>query len=828
MRFDARPRVGGKFLFAGNEKLYVRGVTYGAFRPDADGNEYHDLEMVEQDFARIAANGMNAVRIPHTTPPPGLLDAAERHGLRVMVGLSVEQYVGYLIDRKAEDAPDIEETVRAKVRSCRGHPALLCYALGNEIPASIVRWLGPRRVERFLKRMSRAVKQEDPGGLVTYVNYPTTEYLQLPFLDLHCYNVYLEAQEPLEAYLARLQNIAGDKPVIMSEVGLDALRNGEAAQAEVLDWQVRTSFAAGCAGLFIFSWTDEWYRGDTVVDDWKFGLTDEQRRPKPALIAVRRAFDKGPFPTEPSTWPRISVVVCSFNGSRTIRECCEGLLKLEYPDFEVIVVDDGSSDGTGAIAAEYGFRVISTENRGLSSARNTGLAAATGEIVAYLDDDAYPDPHWLSYLAATFSTSDHVGVGGPNVPPLRGGLVAECVANAPGSPSHVLLTDEEAEHLPGCNMAFRKSALEAIGGFDPRFNAAGDDVDVCWRLRERGWSLGFSPAAMVWHHRRTTVRAYLKQQVGYGYAEGLLAGKWANRHGPLGRPRWQGRIYGAGRGGGSWGRPQVYHGVWGQAPFQSIYERAPSALSSWSLLPESHLLIGVLAGLSVLGILWAPALLAVPLLALAVGALAVRALVDASRALSTNRPRSSVARLSLLSLTALLHLIQPVARGWGRVKAGRAPRRRPRHMSLPRAHIGDFWCDRHSEPEQHLEHVEAALRRQGVVTARGGRHEPWDLEIRGGWLGSARARLAVEGQGDRQRVRFRAWPRVGAGSLFLIALLAVLAVPAGLDGAWAASAMLASSALVLALMALGGCAVATASYLRTFRQLRADDTEPSR
>ena len=83
-----RPCVRGKFLFVGDEKLYVRGVTYGAFTPDAAGSEYHDLATVERDFAQMAANGINAVRIPHTTPPRALLDIASRHGLRVMVGLS--------------------------------------------------------------------------------------------------------------------------------------------------------------------------------------------------------------------------------------------------------------------------------------------------------------------------------------------------------------------------------------------------------------------------------------------------------------------------------------------------------------------------------------------------------------------------------------------------------------------------------------------------------------------------------------------------------------------------------------------------------------------
>ena len=173
-----RPHVAGKFLFIGNDKFWIRGVTYGAFRPSPNGQEYHDINVVDRDFSLMAANGLNAVRIPHTTPPLELLNVAQRHGLRVMVGLSAEQYAGYLIDRKG--APDIEKLIRSRVRMCAGHPALLCYALGNESAAPVVRWLGRERVESYLERLYWAVKAEDPNALVTYVNYPTTEYLHLP------------------------------------------------------------------------------------------------------------------------------------------------------------------------------------------------------------------------------------------------------------------------------------------------------------------------------------------------------------------------------------------------------------------------------------------------------------------------------------------------------------------------------------------------------------------------------------------------------------------------------------------------------------------------
>ncbi|HEV8482697.1 MAG TPA: glycoside hydrolase family 2 TIM barrel-domain containing protein, partial [Blastocatellia bacterium] len=321
----ATPHVRGKFIFAGSQKLYVRGVTYGTFRPDVNGSEFHDLRLVEEDFRQIAKNGMNAIRT-YTVPPPWLLDAAQQYGLRVLVGLPWEQHITFLDDKAR--VRSIEERVRAGVRACAGHPAVLCYAVGNEIPAPIVRWYDHRRIERHIQRLYEAAKDEDPAALVTYVNYPSTEYLDLSFLDFLCFNVYLESQERMQAYLARLQNIAGDRPLIMAEIGLDSRRNGQIAQARMLDWQIRTAFAAGCAGAFVFSWTDEWYRGGHDIDDWDFGLTDRERRPKMALTTVRDAFSDVPFPRN-RRWPRFSVVVCSYNGSATIRECFEALKRLE-------------------------------------------------------------------------------------------------------------------------------------------------------------------------------------------------------------------------------------------------------------------------------------------------------------------------------------------------------------------------------------------------------------------------------------------------------------------------------------------------------------------
>lgn len=794
---QGRPLVRGKFLSAGEEKLSVRGVTYGTFRPDADGNEYQPAQ-VDFDFAQMGAHGINAVRL-YTVPPRWLLDTALTHGLRVMVGLPWEQHVTFLDERRRTRS--IEERVRAGIRACSGHPAVLCYAIGNEIPAPIVRWHGSRRIERFLERLHGAAKQEDPGALVTYVNYPSAEYLGLDFLDLLCFNVYLESRERLESYLARLHNLAGDRPVLMAEVGLDSRRHGLAAQAETLDWQVRATFAAGCAGVFVFGWTDSWYRGGYDIEDWDFGLTTRDRQPKPALATVAGAFAEVPFPAE-MPWPRISVVVCSYNGAATIRDCLDGLSKLAYPDYEVIVVDDGSTDATAAVANEYDVRVISTENRGLASARNTGMEAATGEIIAYTDDDARPDPDWLAYLAAVFLRSDHAGVGGPNIAPPGDGPIADCVANAPGGPVHVLLTDDLAEHIPGCNMAFRLDRLRSIGGFDPRYRAAGDDVDVCWRLQDRGWTLGFSPAAMVWHHRRNSVKAYWRQQRGYGQAEALLEAKWPERYNAAGHLAWAGRLYGK-------GRPEalrlrgarIYQGVWGSGLFQSLYQPAPGLLASLPLMPEWWLVVFALAGLSLLGLTWPPLLLALPLLALALLAPVAQAVAGARRASFVTQPRPRGRELELRLLTAALHLFQPLARLGGRLRFGLTPWRRrcPAVFAFPLAGLTEaVWSEEWRPPEAWLGEVENRLREAGAAVLRGGGFDRWDLEVRAGLFGRARLLMAIEEHGaGKQQVRFRSWTGSSRSAYLLLALLVLLVVLAAVGGALVALTVLAALFLLL-------------------------------
>lgn len=800
----------GNFLWAGDEKFWVRGVTYGTFRPDAQGSQFPARDSVERDFAQMAENGVNAVRT-YTVPPRWLLDVAAAHGLRVMVGLPWEQHITFLDDRKR--VHDIVKRVQAGVAECANHPALLCFAVGNEIPAPIVRWYGRRRIEYFIRRLYDVAKDVDPAALVTYVNYPTTEYLELPFLDVYCFNVYLEQRKELEAYLARLQNLADERPLLLAEIGLDSRRNGEAAQADSLDWQIRTVFSEGAVGTFVFAWTDEWYRGGADIDDWDFGLVTRDRRPKAALATVRQVFAEIPFPRD-TEWPRVSVVVCSYNGARTIRDTLEGLEAVDYPDYEVIVVNDGSTDTTADIAREYNVKLISTENRGLSNARNTGWQAATGEIVAYIDDDAYPDPHWLKYLAWTFLHHDFVGVGGPNIAPAGDGPIAECVYHAPGGPVHVLLTDRVAEHIPGCNMAFRREALAAIDGFDARYRAAGDDVDLCWRLQDAGGTIGFHAAAMDWHHRRNSVTMFWRQQKGYGKAEALLEGKWPERYNPLGHLTWGGRLYGRG-----WTAPalparwHVYHGTWGHAPFQPLYHAGSSTWLLLPLMPEWYLVIGLLAVLSLVGLTWTPLLVvSLPLLLVAIALPVMQAVRSAAKATFQAKP-TGFAGVRLKTIIAFLHLMQPLARLIGRIKHGLVPWRQRGGTRRTLCLFGaspTLWFERWQDPASLLSRIADDLGHAGIPCHTGGDYDRWDIEIRGGALGGARLNMTVEEHGGgKQLFRFRIRARLARWGLWLAGLFGAIAILATLDAAWAAAATTATVAVGLVGLAVRDGGVAT-------------------
>jgi len=779
-------RVDGKFFRAGDEKFHVKGVTYGPFAPldGPDGPPFPSPERAAADFALIRELGANLLRV-YNVPPRWLLDLAAQHGLRLLIDIPWIKNRCFLDSRSAMQAA--RTAVGEAVQIGAAHPAVFAFSVVNEIPPDIVRWSGAREVTAFIDELIEIAKSVDPGCLCTFANYPPTEFLSPRNVDFLSFNIYLHHRRPFENYLARLQMQADSKPLILGEFGIDSHREGETAKCEMLSWQIEAGFRAGLAGMVVFSFTDDWCFNGLPVQDWFMGLTTRERIPKSSFHAVKTAFAIAPY--FPMTHrPGVSVVVASYNGARTLKTCLDSLMRLNYPDYEVIVVDDGSTDTTPQICANYTgaaparpppgapipqlarestrtevpeaanptrtIRYIRQDNHGLSVARNTGIAAAQGEIVAFTDSDCRADEDWLHYLVGDLITSRFTGIGGHNFLPPEDSPVAAAVLVSPGGPAHVMINDRVAEHIPGCNMAFYRWALLEIAGFDSIFRQAGDDVDVCWRLQQRGYRIGFNPAGFVWHFRRSTVGAYLKQQRGYGEAEALLVRKHPEYFNSLGGGVWRGHIYSAGKFGLILGRSVIYHGVFGTGFFQTLYAAQPS----WTLMLLTSFEFHVLVTLPLL-VLSAPFHFLLPI---ALTSLLLSLAICIAAGSQAELPRSQK-RWWSRPLIAMLFFLQPIARGWARYQ-GRfglqvTPRAAAEHLeSLKSRDTGEpldllyYWGEMSIDRIDWVTSLALRLDQQGWPSKTDSGWSEHDIEIFGSRWSQLQLTTATEDYGAGKRL----------------------------------------------------------------------------
>src|SRR5882762_4812568 len=785
-----RPRA--KFFFDGDKKFFVKGVTYGPFKPDGEGNYVGRPEQVDADLALMRDAGLNVVRIYHS-PPRWFLDRCAAAGMRVLVTLPWEKHIEFLRERSTRK--QIAENVRTSVKTHAGHPAIFGYLVGNEISSTMARWLGTGRVIEFVEELIRIGRAIDPDALFSYATYPPTEYLLPQNSDFSCFNVYLHNQRDFEGYLMRLQNLTGEHPLILGEFGMDSIRHSQDEQAEMLGWHIDSVVKCGLAGTILFTWTDEWFTGGQEITDWAFGIVTRQREPKKAFYTIQEKL--GPINSIlphlplPRT-PLVSVIVCSYNGGRTLAACLDSLGKLNYSHYEVILVDDGSTDDTAYTAAQFPWvRYIHQSNHGLSHARNTGAAAAKGDVLAYTDSDCMADVDWLYHLIGTLVSGDYSGVGGPNITPPARNWIQACVAGAPGGPNHVLLTDTVAEHIPGCNMAFYRWAFENAGGFDIEYHQAGDDVDFCWRLQQAGCVIGFSPTAIVWHHRRFTLRAFLKQQEGYGEAESLLRFKHLIFFGPTGTAKWRGQIYGTPR--FSWfiNRPIIYHGIFGEGLFQSIYPTPQSEVAGYLSSIEWFALTVFLFGLGI----FLPTLRIVPYLMFG-GTLCV-AISYMLRARIEPRFDTISARL----LVTFLAFAQPLVRGWSRYFTWLHFKRTPRtvisaHERLPAGaefawslRRRSYWSEEGKDRHHLLGAIFTLLNEEDWRYSTDTGWNEWDIQIYGNFWWSVTLQTVTEYHGGskcltRAGLRYRFVTTTVIINLVTLSLLAYRRLNVGHAEPW--------------------------------------------
>lgn len=768
----------GKFFRLGGKKFHIKGVTYGPFAPDAEGCTFASRDQTKRDFQQIRELGANLVRT-YYVPPRWFLDLAAEQELKVFVDIPWPKHLCFLDDPERRE--DARRTVGDAVSKCGKHPAVFAFSVVNEIPPDIVRWSTTKAVEDFVDELVDVAKSRDPDCLCTFACFPPTEFLRPRNPDFLCFNVYLHHGPTFDAYLGRLQSIAGSRPLILGEFGMDSIRHSEEEKSKFLSEQIEIACRNGAAGGIVFSYTDDWFRGGMQIEDWAFGLTTRDRKPKESFVAVQKLFAVAPHFPLPQT-PKVSIVVASYNGGKTLPTCLESLRHLNYPNYEVILVDDGSKDNTPEIAKRYPeVRTIRQENKGLSVARNVGIAAAQGEIVAFTDSDCRADEDWLYYMVGDMLRHGFKAMGGHNFLPPDDSPVAAVVMASPGGPAHVLLTDRDAEHVPGCNMVFYKHVLDEIGGFDPIFRKAGDDVDVCWRLLESGCRIGFSHAGFVWHYRRSTVKAYLRQQAGYGEAEAMLARKHPEYFSPLGGSIWRGRIYSEYRSGFAFGRSVIYHGVFGSGFFQKLYQPQISVGPALCTSLEYHIFLtlplGVLAFL--FHILW-PA----PVLSFVVS---MAAIITAG--LKAELPRRKQRWWSRL-LIILFHFLQPIERGLARYRYRFRSSQRPRPNQLMYSQtVGSpvmmeqdltLWSRGEVDRYMLLEKLQQRLIAEGWLAAEDSGWSNFDLEISGGRLAKAQIMTVNEDleMGRRNiRCRIKTMWRVGAGILFWVyAVTLILAI----------------------------------------------------
>jgi O-antigen biosynthesis protein len=781
----------GKYLLDGAQKFYIRGVSYGPFAPNSRGERYPEPERATADFALMKRLGANVIRL-YVPPPPWMVEEAQKAGLRVMLGIPWPFHMAFL--DSPEMMREIRDTIRNTVLETRQFgETIAAYSIGNEIRSDIVRWHGPRAVSRFLAELRDLGKQIDPDALFTYSNYPSAEYLDLSFLDFISFNVYLHREEDFRRYLTHLMGQAGELPMVLSETGMDTIREGEEHQAELLSWQCRAAFELGLSGFIVFAFTDEWHTGGAEITDWAFGLTRRDRSPKIAFDAVGKVFSEN-LPPALVVAPKATVVIAAYNAASTLGECLSSVSELNYPNYETIVVDDGSTDRTSEIANQDSVRTIRIEHKGLAAARNAGVDAASGEIVAFIDADARADRDWLYHLVETIKRRDAAAAAGPNFAPDPRSARAAAMAAAPGLPREVRAGDDRLAQLCGCNMAITKAALIKAGGFDPMFSTAGDDVDLSWRLTALNETLAYAPGAVVIHERRATLAAYLRQQRGYGIGEGLLYRKY-----PLRSADHDGMYAGASSIGALIGGARVYYGQFGRGLFQTVYSAGNSYADllltfQWIVVSLILLILGSVNRL--LGVLGA-------------GGIALSILVAALGAASVPLPRAHSGPAARIYLW-IVNLIGPTVRSFARerVKWRFEPATDIPDSNGPVRLSGQIEFVMSEAPRFDSATILAAMRdaliRDGVAAAETDGFQSYDLEL----VISPMIRVPINALRKDSGIgliwRIRPAPRralIAAAVTFLVLLAAGFSLGAGIVG------------VVLAALALGILAITRARHV---------------
>lgn len=217
--------------------------------------------------------------------------------------------------------------------------------------------------------------------------------------------------------------------------------------------------------------------------------------------------------------PRVTVIIPVYNDEGGIGRCVTACLDQTYPraQYEVLVVDDGSTDRTGERAEAAGARVFRQDNAGPAAARNAGAAQARGELLVFTDADCIPQPDWLECLTAPFSDPQIVGAKGRYCS-TQTALVARLVQTEYEEKYDRMARYATIDFIDTYSAVYRREVFLANGGFDPAFPVpSAEDQELSFRLAEQGHTMVFVPSAVVAHRHTDRWKAYVRRKARYGY-----------------------------------------------------------------------------------------------------------------------------------------------------------------------------------------------------------------------------------------------------------------------------------------------------------------------
>ncbi len=305
-----------------------------------------------------------------------ILDLASTSGIYSIVELAVAPEE--IMDKRLRNA--LISRIAHTVNILNGRAGLLGFLINCPISQDSLRAYGLERARRALRDIIDVIRSRNASAMVAIRHRPETRALTMLEEDFIYGDIPAVAPVELRDYIVSLHNLAEARPLVIE------FSQSSPGQDEA----VAVAFGTGVAGVVAPPVPTP------ASPDWMGAVTLKASELMPFVTL------NGTCPPALPKTPMVSVVICAYNAERTMRPCLESLRKLDYPQYEVIIVDDGSRDHTADISMDFPeFRLIRQPNKGLSVARNVGLHAARGEIIAYTDSDCVVDPHWLTLMVRT-------------------------------------------------------------------------------------------------------------------------------------------------------------------------------------------------------------------------------------------------------------------------------------------------------------------------------------------------------------------------------------------------------------------------------------------